>query len=83
MVEVVYLNNVGMAQLGNYGRFVLKALHKLFVGRQVLVNDFDGHFAAQIRIVGTVNRRHAATSQNRFYFVSSANRTADPTRSNA
>ena len=33
MVEIMYLNDVAVPQLGNNGRFLLKPLNKLFIFR--------------------------------------------------
>ena len=67
--EIVNGDNVWMAQFGQGLGFTLEALQELWVRCDVIGNDLDRHFAAQLELFSTVDHAHGTTTQLAQNFV--------------
>ena len=77
-VEVEDLHDVGVAQRGHGGGFLLEAFDELGVARQVRMDEFDGNDALEVGVGGFIDRRHAALPEQGIDAVASAECTSDP-----
>ena len=69
VVEIEDLDDVGVAQLGNAGRFALKTADEPLVLGQMVVQDFDGHRSLEGGLLGAVDAGHSPTAETGFEVV--------------
>ena len=63
LAEVVDADDVGMREAGGGARLVAEAREEGLVAGQVAAQDLDRHRAAEQRVFGAIDGRHAAFAQ--------------------
>src|SRR6185436_13656022 len=63
VVEVVNTDDVRMSDHRRRTRLSSKALERLLLANEIVMQQFDGHFVADVETLRTKNRAHAALAE--------------------